>query len=107
VDWNHQGQRVGRPHVASWAETETVLAADLGDGTDDPRATAPDLLCRALAALPQRARARGQVALRADAGYFPGALARAAHDEHIGFAIGAKRIAPRWPAPPRTTDTMP
>jgi hypothetical protein len=43
VAWNHQGQRVGRPHVAAWAETEIVLAADLGDGTDDPRATAPGL----------------------------------------------------------------
>ena len=30
VAWNHQGQRVGRPHVAAWAEAETVLAADLG-----------------------------------------------------------------------------
>ena len=57
VAYNHQGQRVGRPHVAAWAETEIVLAADLGDGTDDPRATAPDLLRRALAALPAAARA--------------------------------------------------
>ncbi len=96
VAYNHQGQRVGRPHVASWAETEIVLAADLGDGTDDPRATAPDLLRRALAALPERARASGRVALRADAGYFAGALARAAHEAHISFAIGAKRIAPLW-----------
>jgi hypothetical protein len=96
VAYNHQGQRVGRPHVATWAETETVLAADLGDGTDDPRATAPDLLRRALAALPERARRSGRVAMRADAGYFAGALARAAHDEHISFAIGAKRIAPLW-----------
>ncbi len=96
VAWNHQGQRVGRPHVATWAETETVLAADLGDGTDDPRATAPGLLRRALAALPERARASGRVALRADAGYFAGQLARAAHDEHISFAIGARRIAPLW-----------
>src|SRR6266496_4174999 len=47
VAYNHQGQRVGRPHVAAWAETEIVLAADLGHGTDDPRATAPDLLRRA------------------------------------------------------------
>ena len=78
VAYNHQGQRVGRPHVAAWAEPETVLAADLGDGTDDPRATAPDLLRRALAALPAAARASGRVALRADAGYFAGALARAA-----------------------------
>jgi len=95
VAYNHQGQRVGRPHVATWAEAETVLAADLGDGTDDPRATAPDLLRRALASLPPRARA-GRVAMRADAGYFAGQLARAAHDEQIAFAIGAKRIAPLW-----------
>jgi hypothetical protein len=93
--YNYQGQRVGRPHVAAWAETEVVLAADLGDGTDDPRATAPDLLRRALACLPAAARA-GRVAMRADAGYFAGQLARAAHDAHISFAIGAKRIAPLW-----------
>ena len=96
VAYNHQGQRVGRPHVASWAEAEIVLAADLGDGTDDPRATAPGLLRRALASLPERARASGRVAMRADAGYFAGQLARAAHDAQISFAIGAKRIAPLW-----------
>ena len=95
VAYNHQGQRVGLPHVAAWAETEIVLAADLGDGTDDPRATAPDLLRRALAALPAAVRA-GRVAMRADAGYFAGRLARVAHDKHISFAIGAKRIAPLW-----------
>ena len=95
VAYNHQGQRVGRPHVAAWAETEIVLAADLGDGTDDLRATAPGLLRRALAALPAAARA-GRVAMRADAGYFAGQLARAAHDARISFAIGAKRIAPLW-----------
>jgi hypothetical protein len=95
VAYNHQGQRVGRPHVAAWAETEIVLAADLGDGTDDPRATAPDLLRRALGCLPAAARA-GRVAVRADAGYFAGQLARAAHDAHIAFAIGARRIAPLW-----------
>ncbi|HUK69961.1 MAG TPA: transposase [Streptosporangiaceae bacterium] len=96
VTYNHQGQRVGQPHVADWAEAEVVLAADLGDGTDDPRATASDLLRRALEALPQRARQSGRVAMRADAGYFAGQLARVAHDAHISFAIGAKRIAPLW-----------
>src|SRR5450755_4812115 len=96
VAYNHQGQRVGRPHVASWAETEIALDADLGSGTDDPRATAADLLRRALAALPGKARACGRVAVRADAGYFAGQLARAAHDEGTAFAIGAKRIAPLW-----------
>ena len=76
VAYNHQGQRVGLPHVASWAETEIVLAADLGDGTDDPRVTAPDLLRRALAALPAAARASGRVAMRADAGTSPGSWPR-------------------------------
>src|SRR5689334_8097255 len=32
VAFNHQGQRVGRPHVAAWADTATVLAADLMSG---------------------------------------------------------------------------
>ena len=49
---NHQGQRVGRPHVATWADASVVLAADLGDGRDDPRASCAELLGRALAALP-------------------------------------------------------
>jgi hypothetical protein len=96
VAYNHQGQRAGRPHVAAWAETEIVLAADLGAGTDDPRATAAGLLRRALAALPERVRAGGRVAARVDAGYFAGQVARAAHDEQIFFAIGAKRIGPLW-----------
>ncbi len=65
-------------------------------GTGDPRASAPGLLRRALAGLPQQARAGGRVALRAGAGYFAGQLARAARDEHIAFAIGARRIAPLW-----------
>jgi hypothetical protein len=30
VAYNHQGQRVGRPHVALWAESELVLAAEEG-----------------------------------------------------------------------------
>jgi hypothetical protein len=95
VAYNYQGQRVGRPHVATWAQTGTVLAADLLAGDVDPRPGAPGLLRRALAALPPAVRA-GRVRMRADAGYFAGELARAAHTENIGFAIGAKRIAPLW-----------
>lgn len=34
--------------------------------------------------------------MRADARYFAGVLARAAHDAHIGFAIRARRIALLW-----------
>jgi hypothetical protein len=66
-------------------------------GDEDPRAHAPELLKRALAALPAQARG-GKVRLRADAGYFAGELARAAHVAGVKFAIGAKRIAPLWQA---------
>ena len=105
VAYNYQGQRAGRPHVASWAETEIPLAADLLAGDQDPRSHVVALLGRALAALPERvregARAAGRkIALRADAGYFAGELARAAAAEGMEFAIGAKRITAcgrRWP----------
>jgi hypothetical protein len=95
VAYNYHGVRCGRPHVATWAQTDTVLAADLLCGDVDPRCGAAGLLRRALAALPPAARA-GKVRMRADAGYFAGQLARAAHAEGIGFAIGAKRIAALW-----------
>ena len=95
VAFNHQGQRVGRPHVACWADTATVLAADLLAGNEDPRRDAAELLGRALAALPAAARA-GRIRLRADAGYFAGQLARAALFAVVEFAIGARRIAPLW-----------
>ncbi|HEX7267113.1 MAG TPA: IS1380 family transposase [Streptosporangiaceae bacterium] len=95
VAYNYQGQRCGRPHVATWAETATVLAADLMAGNEDPRPHAGALLNRALAALPARARA-GRILLRADAGYFAGQLARAALFADVEFAIGAKRVAPLW-----------
>jgi Transposase DDE domain group 1 len=95
VAFNHQGQRVGRPHVATWAETATMLAADLMTGNDDPRPHSAQLLRRALAALPAAARG-GRIGLRADAGYFAGELARAALFAEVEFAIGARRIAPLW-----------
>lgn len=95
VAFNHQGQRVGRPHVATWADASVVLAADLGDGRDDPRATSAELLGRAMAALPAAARV-GRVRVRADAGYFAGQLARACLFTDVEFAIGARRTAPLW-----------
>jgi hypothetical protein len=95
VAYNYQGQRCGRPHVATWAETATALAADLMAGNADPRGHAGELLGRALAALPAPARA-GTIRLRTDAGYFAGGLARAALAAEVEFAIGAKRVAPLW-----------
>ncbi len=57
VAYNYAGRRCGRPHVATWAQTETVLAADLLAGDEDPRPGSSGLLRRALAALPAPARA--------------------------------------------------
>jgi hypothetical protein len=88
-------QRCGRPHVASWAELEVTLAADLLAGDQDPRPGAPGLLRRALCGLPAGV---SEVKLRADGGYFAVDLAVAAHREKVSFAIGAKRIAPVWAA---------
>ena len=103
VAYTYQGQRAGRPHVASWAETEIPLAADLLSGDQDPRSHVVALLGRALAALPQAVRegaaaAGRKIALRADAGYFAGELARAAAAADMAFAIGAKRITSMWKA---------
>jgi len=50
----YRGQRCGRPDVATWAQTETALAADLLCGGQDPRSSVVGLLERALAALPPR-----------------------------------------------------
>lgn len=63
-------QRACRPLVASWAETEIPLAAELLNGDQDPCSNAARLLDRALAALPRAvrdgARAAGRkIALRA------------------------------------------
>ena len=103
VAYTYQGQRAGLPHVASWAETEIPLAADLLAGDQDPRSSVVALLGRALAALPRAVRdgaaaAGRKIALRADAGYFAGDLARAAAKENMAFAIGAKRITSMWKA---------
>ena len=103
VAYTYQGQRAGRPHVASWAETEIPLAAGLLSGDQDPRSDVAGLLGRALAALPQAIRdgsaaAGRKIALRADAGYFAGELARAAAKDDMAFAIGAKRISSMWKA---------
>ena len=95
VAYNYLGQRCGRPHVASWAETGTVLAADLLAGDVDPRPGAAGLLARAVAGLPAQV---GRVSMRADAGYFAGDLARAARELDVRFAIGAKRITTMWRA---------
>ena len=103
VDYNYQGQRVGRPHVASWAQAGLVLAADLLSGKDDVRPVAAQLLRRALAVLPAPVQAAigaavMRVRVRADAGYFTADLALAAVEAGCDFAIAAKRNKAAWRA---------
>jgi hypothetical protein len=85
-----------RVHLASGAQAELPLAADLIAGNDDVRPDAPGLLRRALRVLP--AQVCGRPRVRADAGYFDAALAHAAVKEGCDFAIAAKRNSAAWRA---------
>ncbi len=96
VGWNYAGVRSGRVHLASWAQAELPLAADLMAGNDDVRPGAGDLLARALASMP--AQVCGRPRVRADAGYFDAALAHAAVELGCDFAIAAKRNPAAWRA---------
>ena len=96
VAYNYQGQRCGRPHLASWAEASVPLGADLLAGDDDVRPRAAGLLRRALAALPDEVCVMPRV--RADAGYFSADLAWAAVEAGCDFAIAAKRNKACWRA---------
>lgn len=82
VAYNYQGQRAGRPHLATWAEAGLTTAADLLAGNDDVRPRAADMLRRGLAGIPEPIRARAAAAdrlrTRVDAGYFTADLAHAA-----------------------------
>lgn len=104
VSFNHQGQRVGRTHLASWAQASLPLAADLRDGRSDPRTYSKQLMERALAGLarigvyrpddPTAPRPR----FRMDTGYMSGALARAAVEAECDFSIGVRRGEAVWAA---------
>ncbi len=96
VGWSYAGVRAGRVHLASWAQAELPLAADLIAGNDDVRPGAGNLLRRALAVLPPQVCGRPRV--RADAGYFDAALAHTAVALGCDFAIAAKRNPAAWRA---------
>jgi hypothetical protein len=103
VAYNYCGQRAGRPHLATWAETGLTVAAELLAGNDDVRPRAASMLRRALGALPAPVRAAGtgterRARVRADAGYFTAELAHAAVAEGADFAIAAKRNPAMWRA---------
>jgi len=95
------GVRSGRVHLASWAQAELPLAADLIAGNDDVRPDAGGLLARALKSMPTQVCGRPRV--RADAGYFDATLAHAAIELGCDFAIAAKRNSAAW----RTLSAVP
>jgi len=74
VAYTYLGQRAGRPHLATWADTGLTLAGDLLTGVQDVRAHSSALLGRAVAALPAEVRDSfgdtHRPVVRADAGYF-------------------------------------
>jgi len=102
VAYNYQGQRCGRPHLATWAEAGLTTAADLLAGNDDVRPRAADMLRRGLAGIPEKVRAEAaahdRLRTRADAGYFTAELAFAAVEQGCDFAIAAKRNTAMWRA---------
>ena len=104
VSFNHQGQRVGRVHLASWAQAGLALAVDLRDGRSDPRTYSAELIERALASLARIGVYRPgdptapRPVVRADAGYMSGRLAWAAVEAEADFAIGVRRGAAVWAA---------
>ncbi len=95
ADRNYLGQIAYRPHPAVWAETGWVLAADLGSGRTDPRSQAPDLVRRAVAALPGGLR---RPIIRADSGFFDRGVANTAVAVGADYAIAAKRTTAVWRA---------
>jgi len=94
VGWNYTGVRSGRVHLASWAQAELPLAADLIAGNTYVRPDAGGLLAQALASMPTQVCGRPRV--RADAGYFDATLAHAAVELGCDFAIAAKRNPAAW-----------
>lgn len=104
VSFNHCGQRVGRTHLAAWAQASLPLAADLRDGRSDPRTYSPELMERALAGLARIGVYRPadptapRPVFRADAGYMSGALAKTAVEAECDFAIGVRRGPAVWRA---------
>lgn len=104
VSFNHTGQRVGRTHLATWAQAGIPLAADLRHGTSDPRTYSVELMERALAGLARIGVYRPddpdapRPVFRMDTGYMSGALAWAAVEAESDFAIGVRRGTAVWAA---------
>jgi Transposase DDE domain group 1 len=97
IAYSYKGARVGRPHVATWAEAGVVTAADLLCGDEDPRPGAGSLIERSVATL----RAAGVTVrpkVRGDVGYFAKDIAWAAVQAGCDFSLGVTRNPAVWRA---------
>jgi hypothetical protein len=103
IAYNYKGQRAGRPHVATWAETGLVTAADLLAGDEDPRPGAAGLIERSVATL-TAAGVTARPRVRGDVGYFAKEIAWAAVDNGCDFSLGVTRNAAAWRAAAAVAD---
>jgi hypothetical protein len=95
IAYSYKGARVGRPHVATWAEAGVVSAADLLAGDEDPRPGAAALIERSVATL-RAAGVSTRPTVRGDVGYFAKDIAWAAITADCDFSLGATRNPAAW-----------
>ena len=91
--WSHGGVRGYQPFVISWAERRRFLAADLLAANNNPVASSPRLLRRALTLLPDGA---DGVRLRGDSGFYSADLMAECAKKGVRFSICAKRTTVVW-----------
>ena len=89
--WSHNGVRGYQPFVISWSERRRFLAADLLAANNNPVASSPRLLRRALTLLPDGA---DGVRLRGDSGFYSADLM--AECAKKGSGSPSAPSAPRW-----------
>ncbi|WP_395292174.1 IS1380 family transposase [Kitasatospora hibisci] len=94
---SYKGEIAGRVHAAHWAQTGTVLAADLLDGRSDGRTHAPGQVDRAVDAV-RAAGATGPVLFQGDSGYYAGRVAEKIAVRGCLFRLGVPRSQPLWRA---------
>lgn len=94
---SYKGEVSGRVHACHWAQTGTVLAADLGDGRSDGRTLAPDQIDRAIDAV-RATGATGQILVQGDSGYYSGTVAARITAHEAVFRLAVPRTGPLWRA---------
>ena len=94
---SYKGEIAGRMHAAHWAQTGTVLVADLLDGRSDGRTHSPAQIDRAVDAL-RAAGATGRILFQGDSGYYAGKVAQKIVARGGLFRLGVPRGTALWRA---------